>query len=197
MSLTFLHYLAILNLVCGLNSKLVSNDGSIENENDLLMNLKPDNDTSPESGLNNSLQVGEFNIPVILDFSIKGLQNESRTIKINCRPKTLNSVETSENFGLKPLLERSICEFTVQEAMVVVGFVFVLLVLVLTGLFLCCSSGREETTPVAFISKTSNNQASPQPCQMPEISPDPRKFGRNTSSQVNRAELAGDRQGYY
>lgn len=168
-------------MVSGLNATSVSDDGNIDNGNNSLKTLQLDNDTSFErlSELNDSLQVGDFNIPIIMNLNIKGLQKESRTIKVNCRPKTFNSVETSDYFGAKPLLERSICEFSVQEAMVMVGFLFLLLMFILSGLFLCCSSGREDTVPVAIVSKTSNNQTSPK------------------TSQVYRGSLPGDDQSYY
>lgn len=182
MSPTLLIYFTTLSVIFGLEAKLISDDDS-DSGNYSTRALQLDNDTSLErtNELNNSLQVGDFSIPVILDLNITGQLNESRVIKINCRPKTLNPSEAPEFYGPKPLLERSVCDFTVQEAMVMVGFLFVLLVMVLSGLFLCCSSGREDTIPVALVSKTLSEQRPSSP----------------NSSQVHRGGLESHAGAFY
>ena len=104
---------------------------------------------------NGTLQLGDMTFPIVLDVNVKGQQNESRIIKINCRSARQEMLNFHGSLEPTPFLERSICEFSVKEAMVIVGFSFILLLLILAALFLCCAAGRDDTIPVAVINDDS------------------------------------------
>ena len=146
------------------------------------------------------MQIGEVTFPIVVDVSVKERLNESRVMTVNCRPivRTIDPV-----YVPRPFLERSVCDFSVKEAIVIVAFLFMLLTLLLAGLFLCSASGKDETIPVAFA--TSGTSQSTKSCPalwnhgqskqqfQPLAAQRGQVYERGTTPRRNTGSFSGDR----